>query len=260
MASKSVEEFIRVGSWKGDPPVSLAPGSMFTRSESRSAILLSIGLFGVERGGGEATLWFHDERTKMNYAVSFSERAHLLEILDSLFWLPPEASVIVNRVAQAVAFASQESPSFLFDINLIGSKVMNIIDILKYNYGRVRGKASAVYILPDWLMPLLRDSSCAYLAIQAGARESEYRQVGLVDSKRGLWLWFWYYRLTPRERVGALAAAVGEKELLDFLIGSEDGSRVARDIADALRQHIARSRIECEVGQRVLGRINLIFG
>ena len=252
---------ITVKTWKGEPLDSLPKGRRKLVNRGSVVYGTKINLVGVKSENDLVVIWVYEKNSGTNYIIEYikslihGESMGFINVLDSLFFLPPEAARAAGRLGKAIEVASEKGFRSLSDLKYVfGDVVGQVATALKHIYGQLYGKVPAIYFLPGRIWYNIQNVSCANIFILQS--DLDFTDVGVVQTRKGTWLWSYCFG----DREFPIIVARDESELLDFLIGSEDGSRVARDIADALRQHIARSRIECEVGQRVLGRIKMFFG
>ena len=202
------------------------------------------------------SLWFYQKESKTNYTLTFDGEEDRRDIFDSLFFLPPEASRIVNRIVEAMKRGVKEDWRG-YKAGKAGYLAFLLVKMPK----SLQGKVPMTYSLPAlWMVDDFFFGSCARLVIRTS---NLLAKIGVAERKKGVWLWVYVnpkFSYSGYRNTFDLIVARDEKELLDFLIGSEDGSRIARDIADALKYPESESWLKCEAGRKILDKIRMLFG
>ena len=251
--STSIYEYsdgtVTVKTWKGEPPDAVSKG------KEKPLELFGLGLLGVKKSEKTVTLWFHEEDSMTNYALVFSEEAPLENIITSIFFLPREAANAVDRISQVLAQALKKKPFFLYNTDAVSHTARNVAELLVHFAGQLRGRVPELYTISSFAIEEIRENSCLELFVYISGAD-DWINIGVTKTTGSVWIWMHCYK----DKTVYLIVARDESELLDFLIGSEDGSRVAQKLASALSRQRAVTRDECEAGRKILDKIRMLFG
>ena len=247
---------ITVKTWKGEPLDSLSDNKRELIELDRKVYIARGGFTGAKKTEDKVVLWYYNKKESVNYAILFNEKTRFIDVVDAVFRLPPDAVVKADKIFHAIA-GVKRNPTLSANFYVSTDSPLNVDSIatmLSWMAGMHAEEIPSLYFFHGWFLHEIRDESCTY--IETIASEIGYRGTGVAMPKNGIWLWDARFHANKF----TLVIACDEKELLDFLINDVEASKVAQDIAEALKYKVLGSHVECEIGGKILDKIRILFG